>query len=269
MGGFVSESPRSTGTVKTPLTSRPLLFVDVETTGLDPALNEIVELSAVRVHPQLLFIQREMTTRVRPQFPERCSIETAALNGFDPEKWDDAPDIYDALKHFTPIAEGCVLAGHNVGIDKAFLDSGFRRAGLTWPKMDHHVIDTASLAWPLVAVGALESLSLSAVCDVLGVSNEGAHSARRDVARAMEVYRRLMAGRHAFAPAAAPPVDGDEDAILSVQAARLAEGKHTYGTWRVGDGRNNPGEALLEVLDALNYCAAQLVRLSRAKGEVV
>ena len=256
-------------TVNVPLASRPLVFVAVKTTGSNPTLNEIIELSAVRAHPQILFTMRELTTRVRPQFPERCSIETAVLNGFDPEKWDDSPDIYDALKLFSPIAEGCILAGHNVGSDKAFLDSGFLRAGLAWPKMDHHVIDTASLAWPFVAVGALESLSLSAVCDVLGVSNEGAHSARRDVARAMEVYRRLMAGRLAFAPAAAPPFNGDEDAILSVQAARLAEGKHTYGTWRVGDGRNNPGEALLEVLDALNYCAAELVRLSRANGEVV
>ncbi len=267
MGGFIEER-RTTGASKTPLASRSLLFVDVETTGLDPHLNEIIELSAVRVHPQLLFVQREMTTRVRPQFPERCSIETAALNGFDPQKWDGAPDIHDALTQFAPIAEGCILAGHNVGFDKTFLDSGFRRAGLLWPKMDHHVIDTASLAWPLVATGALESLSLAAVCNALGVSNEGAHSARRDVARAMEVYRRLMAGRLAWAPRSVPPFDGDEDAILAVQAARLTEGKHTYGKWRVGDGRNNPGEALLEVLDALNYCAAELVRLSRANGEV-
>jgi DNA polymerase-3 subunit epsilon len=266
MGGFVDQQ-HTTGAAKTPLASRPLLFVDVETTGLDPLLNEIIELSAVRVHPQLLFVQREMTTRVRPQFPERCSVETANLNGFDPEKWDDAPDIHEALRRFAPIAEGCVLAGHNVGFDKSFLDSGFRRAGLLWPKMDHHVIDTASLAWPLVVAGVLESLSLSAVCDVLGVSNEGAHSARRDVARAMEVYRRLMAGRMACAPPSTPPFEGDEDAILAVQAARLTEGKHTYGRWRVGDGRNNPGEALLEVLDALNYCAAELVRLSRAKPE--
>ena len=35
----------------------------------------------------------------------------------------------------------------------------------------------------------------------------------------------------------------------------------------VGDGRNNTGEALLEVMDALNYCAAELLRLAREKGE--
>ena len=60
----------------------------------------------------------------------------------------------------------------------------------------------------------------------------------------------------------------DEGAILATQAARLAEGRHTYGTWRVDDGRNNTGEALLEVMDALNYCAAELLRLAREKGEV-
>ncbi|MGO8994722.1 MAG: exonuclease domain-containing protein [Polyangiaceae bacterium] len=252
---------------KVPLASRRLLFVDVETTGLDPVRHEIIELAAVRVHPQLLFIERELVTRVRPQFPERCSMETASINGFDPQKWDHEPDIYDALKRFAPLAEGCILAGHNVGFDKAFLAAGYRRAGLEEPKMDHHTIDTATLAWPLAVAGALESLSLGPVCDLLGIRNEGAHSARRDVARAMEVYRRLMALRMPVPPGAPPPMEGDEDAILATQAARLAEGQHTYGTWRVGDGRNNAGEALLEVMDALNYCAAELVRLARAKGE--
>ncbi len=252
-----------------PLASRSLLFVDVETTGLDPIRHEIIELAAVRVHPTLLFVQRELTTRVRPQFPERCTEEAAALNGFDPEGWDDAPDLYSALELYKPIAEGCILVGHNVGFDREFLANAFRRAGVEEPKLDHHVVDTASLAWPLVAVGALRSLSLGPVCDLLGISNEGAHGARRDVARTMEVYRRLMALRMAMPPGAwSAHGSGDEEAILATQAARLAEGRHTYGVWNAGDGRNNAGEALLEVLDAMNYCSAELVRLARGKGEV-
>jgi DNA polymerase-3 subunit epsilon len=261
MGGSNQDS------VKVPLASRPLLFVDCETTGLDPIKHEIIELAAVRVHPQLLYVERAFVSRVRPQFPERCSIETATVNGFDPQLWDREPDLYDVLKGFSSMAQGCILAGHHIAFDRAFLDSGFRRAGLLWPEMDHHVLDTASLAWPLVAVGALKSLSLAPVCELLGISNEGAHSARRDVARTMEVYRRLMALRMPMPPGGPPPPEGDEDAILATQAARLAEGRRTYGTWRVDDGRNNAGEALLEVMDALNYCAAELVRLARAKGE--
>jgi hypothetical protein len=55
--------------------------------------------------------------------------------------------------------------------------------------------------------------------------------------------------------------DSDESAILRLLSERLAEGRRVYGPWRVDDGRRYPREALAEVLDALHYCAAELVRL--------
>ena len=251
------------------LASRSLLFVGVETTGRDPALNEIVELSAVRVHPQLLFIQREMTTRVRPQFPERCSIETAALNGFDPEKWDDAPDIYDALKRFTPIAEGCVLAGHNVGFDRAFLDSGLSsgRAHVAedgLPRHRHRVARVASRRRRLPRV----SLALRRL-------RRGRHRHRR---RALHsTHRRPGHGGLPPPHGGAPRVRASGGAAVRRRRGRdpLRSGRpprrgkaHLRNVARRRRAKQ-PGEALLEVLDALNYCAAELVRLSRAKGEVV
>jgi hypothetical protein len=56
----------------------------------------------------------------------------------------------------------------------------------------------------------------------------------------------------------------DEAAILDLLAERLRAGRGTYGPWRVTDGRHYPREALAEVLDALHYCAAELLRLDRA-----
>jgi hypothetical protein len=63
-----------------------------------------------------------------------------------------------------------------------------------------------------------------------------------------------------------PPVriDGDEAAILKLLADRLDAGRRVYGPWSVVDGRRYPREALEEVLDALAYCGAELVRLDRA-----
>ena len=58
----------------------------------------------------------------------------------------------------------------------------------------------------------------------------------------------------------------DERAIVETIVARLDGGRLTYGPWNVSDDRKNPAEALLEVLDALNYCAAELVRLTREGG---
>ncbi len=58
----------------------------------------------------------------------------------------------------------------------------------------------------------------------------------------------------------------DELAIVETIIARIDAGRRSYGPWRVSDGRNNPGEALAEVMDALTYVAAELVRQSQIAG---
>jgi hypothetical protein len=59
---------------------------------------------------------------------------------------------------------------------------------------------------------------------------------------------------------------GDESAILNLLSERLQAGRRIYGPWWVDDGRRYPREALAEVLDALHYCAAELVRLDQASA---
>jgi len=55
----------------------------------------------------------------------------------------------------------------------------------------------------------------------------------------------------------------DERAILDVLLDRLEQGRDEYGSWRVDDGRDNAAEAFDEILDAMHYAAAGLVRLQR------
>jgi hypothetical protein len=64
----------------------------------------------------------------------------------------------------------------------------------------------------------------------------------------------------------------DEQAIITALIDRLDAGRHSYGPWRIDDGRQYEAEALEEVLDALHYVAAQLVRMGRqgpAEGQEV
>lgn len=58
----------------------------------------------------------------------------------------------------------------------------------------------------------------------------------------------------------------DEEQILQLLTERITEGRTRYGPWRVDDGRDYPREALDEVIDALHYCAAALVRLRRERA---
>jgi hypothetical protein len=60
-------------------------------------------------------------------------------------------------------------------------------------------------------------------------------------------------------------LQGDERAIAETALSRLDQGRATYGPWNVDDGRDNISEAYTEVIDALHYCAAELVRLRRSR----
>ena len=55
-------------------------------------------------------------------------------------------------------------------------------------------------------------------------------------------------------------LQADERAIVERLLDRLEQGRETYGPWRVNDGRDYRAEALDEIIDALHYCAAALVR---------
>ena len=60
-------------------------------------------------------------------------------------------------------------------------------------------------------------------------------------------------------------LQSDERLIAEAALCRLDQGRSSYGPWQVDDGRDYPKEAFAEVIDALHYCAAELVRLRRAR----
>lgn len=171
---------------------RDLVFIDCETTGLEPDYHEIIEIAAARVDPGTLVIRREMDAKIQPAHPERVDPEAVRKNGYTPDRWLDALSLDEALDRLSPILNGAVLAGHNVAFDRMFIEAAYHRAEQILPDIDYHLVDTASLAWPLVVAGIIERPSLRFLCEHFGISNEGAHSAPADVRRTIAVYRELM-----------------------------------------------------------------------------
>ncbi len=55
-------------------------------------------------------------------------------------------------------------------------------------------------------------------------------------------------------------LQADEKAIVDKLLDRIEQGREVYGPWKVDDGRDYQAEALDEVIDALHYCAAALVK---------
>lgn len=171
---------------------RPLAFVDVETTGLDPQVHALVEVAVLKVDPDVLVPIDRFESKVRPASDAVVDPAAARVNGYTPEDWSDAPSLAEVLPNLVAVLGGSIVAGHNPGFDWAFLSAAFRQTGVSLLDVDHHLLDTASLAWPLLRRGVITSLSLRDLCAHLKVTNDGAHRAMADAERAFQVYRRLM-----------------------------------------------------------------------------
>ncbi|ACY13394.1 3'-5' exonuclease [Haliangium ochraceum] len=171
---------------------QPLVFIDCETTGLDPERHEILEIAAIRVHPQTLDEERELVLRVRPERLEDADPEALEVNGYRRRAWADAVSLGDAMAELAPMLEGAVLAGHNVAFDRRFLEAAWDCVGHRPENLDHHALDTAALAFPLLMAGEIDSLSLTPVCAHLGVLRGEEHWAFDDVRASLGVAQRLL-----------------------------------------------------------------------------
>jgi DNA polymerase-3 subunit epsilon len=233
---------------------KPLAFIDLETTGLDPARHEILEIAVVRADPFTLAEWGEVSIKVAPEHLEDADPESLAVCGYSPAEWASALPLDEALSGIASHLDGAILAGHNVPFDKSFLVAGWTRTGLNPPPLDYHALDTAALAWPLYAAGTLHSLSLGPLCKHLGIDRPSPHRALTDARAALDVARRLLPGLGLAVRCAA--LSGDERAITELLIARLEEGR-----------RGHPGgrrDGLLEVLDVLHSVATRLAHGRRA-----
>ena len=168
-----------------------LLFVDTETTGLDPTKHELLEVAAIRTDPTGTTIISKYQATLKPMHLERAEPKALEVNGY--AQWKNEPctepgDVVDALQK---LAIGTVLVGQNVSFDEGFLSPLFTRLGMK-PPWGYHKVDTVALAWPLFVTTALEGLSLGKLCDYLGVASTPTHRAAADAEACRQVYLKLM-----------------------------------------------------------------------------
>ena len=106
---------------------RPIVFLDLETTGVDPAKDRIVEISLVKVMPD--GTQEVMTRRLNPEMhiPEAAS----AVHGIHDEDVADCPTFREISKSLWSYISGCDFAGYNSNkFDIPVLVEEFLRAGV-------------------------------------------------------------------------------------------------------------------------------------------
>ena len=105
----------------------PLVFFDLETTGIDICKDRIVEISMVKVMPNGEEIVK--TRRINPGMP--IPPESTAIHGITDEDVKDCPKFKEIAKSLAAQIEGCDLAGFNSNrFDIPMLAEEFLRAGV-------------------------------------------------------------------------------------------------------------------------------------------
>jgi DNA polymerase III subunit epsilon len=105
-----------------------LAFVDLETTGGNPAYDRITEIGIVRVRNGELL--EEWSSLVNPQCPISPYIE--AFTGISSEMVADAPLFADVAASVFEKLRGAVFIAHNARFDHSFLRTEFRRVGMAY-----------------------------------------------------------------------------------------------------------------------------------------
>jgi DNA polymerase-3 subunit epsilon len=106
----------------------PLVFFDLETTGVNISTDRIVEISYLKVYPDGK--EESKTRRINPQMhiPEQVT----AVHGITDEDVKDCPTFKEIAKSLAAQIEGCDLAGFNSNrFDIPLLAEEFLRAGIS------------------------------------------------------------------------------------------------------------------------------------------
>jgi DNA polymerase III subunit epsilon len=158
---------------------------DTETTGLDPAEDELIAIGAIRIVNQRLLPQETFDQLVDPGRP--VSPESQRIHGIVAGMLAGQPGIGDVLPRFGRFAEDTVLVGHNVAFDMRFLAD---KEAQTDVRFAQPVLDTLLLS-PVVHPD-YDDHSLEAIAARLGVSVIGRHTALGDALVTAEIFVGLL-----------------------------------------------------------------------------
>ena len=200
---------------------------DLETTGVNPNVDDIIEISAVRVCGHE--ITGEYSTLVNPG--RHIPAGATAINGITDEMVEDAPDIGAAIAGFMEFIGDSVLVGHNIHT----FDTNFAYDA-AWNALNRELkndyIDTLFMARKCLP--KLPHHKLTDISEYFHIETKGAHRALNDCVMNQKCYEEM--GKLLVAAEAAAGKSGrrnpggeEEELICPSCGGMLIKRKGQYG----------------------------------------
>lgn len=157
------------------------LCLDIETTGLNPKTEKIIEIGAVRVRDGVITDCFESLVAPGRLLQERITN----LTGITDKMLEGAPEKEEVIPKFLKFAGDDILLGHSVLFDYSFL----KRAAVNCnERFERNGIDTLKIARKFLP--EIESRSLGYLCSYYKIEHK-AHRALADAKATVSLYQRL------------------------------------------------------------------------------
>lgn len=173
------------GTLINKYTPNYVIF-DLETTGISPNYDEVIEISALKVKGGE--VVDEFNTLVNPG--RKIPFGATKVNGITNAMVAEAPAFSHVLAEFLDFAEGLVLVGHNIArFDMKFI---WRDAEQYFGEIpQNNYVDTLQVARKHLP--KMDHHRLVDLAEHYGISSEGAHRALNDCYMNQKVYECMVA----------------------------------------------------------------------------
>ena len=162
----------------------PIVFFDLETTGINITQDRIVEISFLKVHPNGK--EEIKSRRINPEMP--IPPQATAIHGITDEDVKDCPTFKKVARSLAEQLEGCDLAGFNSSrFDVPMLAEEFLRAGIDFDMSKREFVDV-QIIFQKKEQRTLEA-AYAFYCDK---KLENAHSAEADALATYEVLKSQL-----------------------------------------------------------------------------
>jgi DNA polymerase-3 subunit epsilon len=182
----------------TPWREADFCVIDIETTGLDPADDEIISFAALHIARGRLRLDDALYRLVRPR--RMPGQETIVIHGLRSAELVDAAPFAETLDGLLEALTGRAMVAHVASIEEGFLGAAFRDSGI---RFTNPIVDTAALAAELFRLRERvppRSLGLAPLADALGLPVHRPHEADGDALTTAQVFLALATHLDRFSP---------------------------------------------------------------------
>lgn len=158
------------------------ISIDLETTGLHPKQDKIIEIGAVRVEKGV--ITERFSTLVNPG--RKLEERIAELTGITDQELENAPELEEIFPKLQNFLGELPLLGHSILFDYSFLKKAAVDRKLTFEKQ---AVDTLKIARKYLS--ELEHRNLNYLCQYYEIPHQ-AHRALADAEATSRLYARLV-----------------------------------------------------------------------------